>query len=338
MQIDSPALTELLQQNGHLDQAEIVDVLFTPKKTIGLGSEFYTVDLRFSSDNHRCPQRMLLKRSLINDRGQSEADFYELAKRQPKSPAIQCFGVLDEDPGEPLGMLFEDLSDSHFQTEWPLVPSLTHCEQAASVLADLHAGWWGKADQLTVPALGLPFQKMDYLQQQFGGFVDFVGGALSPLRVNQYEMVLADLATLKEQRLMSGAKTLVHTDPHYWNFLYPRNSSESSCQVFDFPLWGTGLGACDLAYMIALHLYPDHRRRFEPHMLDAYRQSLLDQGVNYSREDLDLDYRVGVLNGLMMPIMEFGWKIPPDDWLPKLEKVFGAFDDLDCLSLLNNRG
>lgn len=86
---------------------------------------------------------------------------------------------------------------------------------------------------------------------------------------------------------------------------------------------------------IGLHLYPEYRRRFEPALLDRYWQALQQKGVSYSRQDVQLDYRIGVIAGLLMPIMEFSWKMPPLDWIPKLEKAFAAYEDLGCHELLH---
>ena len=135
-------------------------------------------------------------------------------------------------------------------------------------------------------------------------------------------------------RLADGSAPLLHTDSHFWKFLYPLDASADRCVMFDWPLWQTGLGGWDLGYMIAQHLYPEHRQRFEPHLLEHYAHALASHGVTRSLDDVTLDYRVGVAAGLLMPIMEFTWKIPPVDWLPKLEKCLSAFEAHHCDALL----
>jgi hypothetical protein len=55
----------------------------------------------------------------------------------------------------------------------------------------------------------------------------------------------------------------------------------------------------DLAYMMALHWFPDHRRRFERHLLDHYHTALIAHGVTgYDRRALDDDYRCRRCGGL----------------------------------------
>jgi hypothetical protein len=86
--------------------------------------------------------------------------------------------------------------------------------------------------------------------------------------------------------------------------------------------------------MIGLHLYPEHRHRFEQVLLDRYWQVLNEEGVAYDRQDVQIDYRIGLIVGLLMPVMEFSWNIPPLDWMPKLEKAFTAFEELNCSELI----
>jgi hypothetical protein len=49
---------------------------------------------------------------------------------------------------------------------------------------------------------------------------------------------------------------------------------------------------------------------------------------------VQLDYRIGVVAGLLMPVMEFSWNIPPHVWMPKLEKAFATYYDLSCRELV----
>lgn len=146
--------------------------------------------------------------------------------------------------------------------------------------------------------------------------------------------MFAGLDTAIDSRLGVHNRTLLHNDAHFWNFLYPVDASQHRCVIFDWPLWRTGLGGCDLAYMIALHLFPEHRRRFEPVLLERYANVLNELGVDCTVADVHHDYRIGILFGVLMPVMEFSWGIPPLDWIPKLEKALCAYADLECEALL----
>ena len=250
-------------------------------------------------------------------------------------PVMKCFGVLDEGAEKPLSLLFEDLTDSHSQTTWPIIPNASDCEGAVATLAKIHANWWGKTTSLDrhKPVVE-PHQDANHLATFFPSFVDFVGEYLSPVRIAHYEHVFANLDTLLSNRMTMNNTTLLHTDPHFWNFLYPKNHNQDRYVIFDWPLWRTGLGGWDLAYMIGLHLYPEHRQRFEPRLLNKYLLVLNEEGIDCDYQDVHLDYRIGVIVGLLMPVMEFSWKNPTISWMPKLEKALAAFEELNCGELI----
>ena len=334
--MDKNLLTSIFHQNGYLDGAKVKSIELKPKATNGIASEFYMANLSYSSDSHKLPNRMIIKRPLLGDRGEGEARVYEqILRGEADLPVLKCFGVVDDDPDKPLSLFFEDLSDTHYQSEWPIIPSLTNCRLAVTTLARVHAHWWGNTSSIDAgtPAVA-KHQNSEHLKNFFPGFVDLVGEYLSKDRISVYENLLDRIGPLIERRQNTSNSTFLHTDSHFWNFLYPLDPNRHDCIVFDWPLWRTGLAGTDLAYMIALHLYPEHRSRFESTLLAHYHQELTECGVTYDLSDVHLDYRIGVVYGLLMPIMEFSWKVPPSDWMPKLEKALSAFDELQCQELL----
>jgi hypothetical protein len=334
--LDLGKLTTALQKSGYLFDAVIEDVQLTPFETSGIASEFFRLELCYSSSDHSLPQCMVVKRPTLSDRGQGEAEAYSrILGPGTGLPVMACYGVVDDDPSVGLNFLFEDLSNSHRQTVWPIIPGLSDCECAVTALARIHAHWWGRIE--SIPDITPPVashQDVNHLAKYLSRFIDFIGESLSTSRIKAYERVFSCLDSLVDRRRTSSNSTLLHTDPHFWNFLYSNDSAPENCVIFDWPLWRTGLGGCDLAYMIGLHLYPEHRHRFEPVLLDRYSTVLNENGVNYDREDVQLDYRIGIISSLLMPIMEFSWNIPPLDWIPKLEKGFSGYYDLDCQELL----
>jgi hypothetical protein len=96
------------------------------------------------------------------------------------------------------------------------------------------------------------------------------------------------------------------------------------------------VAADDLAYMLALHWYPDRRRRMEQPLLDCYHSALLESGVEgYDRAALTEDYRLAVLWQTTTPIWQAMSNLPPLIWWNNLERIFLAADDLNCRELLD---
>jgi aminoglycoside phosphotransferase (APT) family kinase protein len=134
---------------------------------------------------------------------------------------------------------------------------------------------------------------------------------------------------------MRGHVTIVHGDAHAWNFLLPR-SGEGAAIVFDWDAWRGGIGSGDLAYMIAMHWYPQRRARLESRMLDRYHAALVEDGVEgYGRDALRDDYRLSTLFTALTPVTHAWLDIPHGIWWNHLERIMMAVDDLGCRELLD---
>ena len=128
--------------------------------------------------------------------------------------------------------------------------------------------------------------------------------------------------------------TIVHGDLHVWNCLLPRDGGQD-VRLFDWDSWRIDTGTDDLAYMLAMHWYPDRRRRLERPLLDRYHAALEAHGVRgYDRRALDEDYRLSVLWLIARPVWQAASNIPPLIWWNNLERSLMAVDDLGCADLL----
>jgi hypothetical protein len=117
--------------------------------------------------------------------------------------------------------------------------------------------------------------------------------------------------------------------------MYPRDAAVEGPRLIDLDGWRLELAATDLAYMIAVHWYPERRRRLEMPLLRRYHAALVDHGVSgYSFEALWGDYRLSVVWRLAVPVWQISVKLGPFIWWGHLERVFQAFDDLGCEDLL----
>lgn len=59
--------------------------------------------------------------------------------------------------------------------------------------------------------------------------------------------------------------TLGHGDAHVWNLLYPREGvTAAGILLIDWDTWRIGRAAADLAYMMAVHWYPERARGLKP--------------------------------------------------------------------------
>lgn len=90
----------------------------------------------------------------------------------------------------------------------------------------------------------------------------------------------------------------------------------------------------DLAYMFGLWCDRDFREIVEQPMLKLYLKKLHNQGINYPWEDFQVDYRIFILACLHHPMRMHLYDMPSQMWLPRMERAFDAFEDLDCMGFL----
>ena len=202
------------------------------------------------------------------------------------------------------------------------------CRRILGTWTWFHARWW--AD----PRLGVSIgtrgdaaavdQYLARFAKEFARFTDRNGDRLP-----------REGPRLAAEGLSSRDVTIVHGDAHFWNCLVPRGVGRDDIRIFDWDSWRIGKAASDLSYMMAMHWYPDRRRRLERGLLDHYHAALVEHGVEgYGRAALDHDYRLSALWQIMVPVWQAGIDIPPVIWWNNLERIFLAVEDLNCRELL----
>jgi thiamine kinase-like enzyme len=165
-------------------------------------------------------------------------------------------------------------------------------------------------------------------------FFDALGDGISKPRRAIIELVYEKYPRILKHRIDgTAAQTLVHGDAHFWNVLFPKDTSQTPIWI-DWQSWGVDFGAFDLAYMIGLHWFPERRSRFEKDLLAIYLSELRDRGTDYDSDSLAYDYRLQVVCQLFRPMFQWYMKAPAGLWWPHLDRWFSAFDDLDCHALL----
>jgi hypothetical protein len=269
-----------------------------------------------------------------------EVDFYNRLAPSMSRAIVRCYDAAYQADPAAFHLLLEDLSQTHFQTPWPLPPLQPQCEQAVDCLAELHTHWWEHSR--FGQDIGQNWSEADeresfrYLEQTLPRFIDFLGDRLSVVRRNLYEKVLPTLLALTLPRL-EGRKglTLVHLDAHVWNFLFPREPDRETARLIDWSIWGIGTGPSDLAYMMALHWYPERRQQLEAPLLKHYHHRLLEWGIlGYDWDACWYDYRLAVMYNLFIPMEQWANNLSPAIWWPHVERAFLAFEDLQCAEFL----
>jgi len=339
-------LTAALRNSGlHLD-VRVSDVVVESSHTTVL-SEITRLRPIYVGEASGAPRTIMLKTGRPDrlgdanwDAGRQEVAFYnEVAAAKPDQ-MLGCLEAAWDADTRAWHLLLEDLTDTHvIATAWPLPPTMEQCESIVRARARFHAAWWDEPrlgnsvgswqDNATMSA------NLKRFEETLSVFTDRFGDLLPLERRDLYRRVIDGGLPLHTHYRSHRNMTVIQGDSHVWNNFLPRDGGDD-VRIFDWDCWRVDVAADDLAYMLALHWYPDRRRRMEQPLLDCYHATLLESGVeDYDRAALAEDYRLAVLWQATTPIGQAMSNIPPVIWWNNLERIFLAVDDLNCRELLD---
>jgi hypothetical protein len=340
-------LTLALRKSGTLVDGQVREVAIESQRTTIL-SQIIRLRLTYGGEASGAPHTIILKTGHPErlgdaswDGGRHEVAFYnQVAAVTPGRHVPGCYEAAWDAETREWHLLLEDLTDTHIiATVWPLPPTLEQCESIIRARARFHAKWWDE------PGLGNSIGTwqdeaamsagLKQFEEKLALFTDRFGGLLTPERLDLYRRLIGTGLRLHTHHRSHRNMTIIQGDSHIWNNLLPRDGGDD-VRLFDWDGWRVDVAADDLAYMLALHWYPDRRRRMEQPLLDCYHETLLASGVKgYERSALTEDYRLAVLWQTSAPIWQAMSNIPPFIWWNNLERIFLAVDDLRCQEFLD---
>jgi len=239
-------------------------------------------------------------------------------------------------------VILEDLTASHETLpDWPVPPPTTRWNAVVAAHARFHAFWWDHARLgVSVGAFaddaGALERHLASFPKEVATFADRLGDRLSAERSRIYERLIDAAPRLSARYRSHRDMTIIHGDAHVWNALVSRDAALNDVRLIDWDAWRIDTATDDdLAYMIAVHWFPDWRRRYERESLRRYHDALIAAGVGgYSFDALWQDYRHSVLWQIATPMWQANHGLGAWIWWNHLECIMAAVHDLDCLELL----
>ncbi|MCL4505506.1 MAG: aminoglycoside phosphotransferase family protein [Chloroflexi bacterium] len=347
-QVNPEWLTLALRQSGRLPCGEVTGVHVAAEPTYTATIARLTLAYSHGAPPE-APRRLFLKlarldsgqRAVGSARYRHEVDFHNRVGRlMPHPPIVHCYhAVYDEQTGAS-ALLFDDVSETHFAGTSAAPPGQPYCESMIDAFAALHAYWWDN------PALGsiddFPSEEsatdtITGIRESFPAFADFAADRLSALQRLLYDKVLAALPRLLQRVTGGHDLTLIHGDATLSNVMLPRDAGAGQALIIDWQFWGISFAAEDLSNLMALFWDGEQRRCLERPLLVRYHDRLLRHGVeHYAWADCWHDYRLAVIvRVLFMPMWFWRTGAPPASVWPNLSNALQAFDDLDCVELLD---
>ena len=330
-------LTALLYESRLLTQGVVASIQREPVAgQFGKPHQLSRIHVEYSDAGSQAPSSHFF---LKFGKSSKEVFFYNtIATTMPAWLLPGCYYAAHDPQSNQACLLLEDLAETHFQTDWPLPPSADLCFQIVRDLAQIHALWWQspRLENEFCPALPPDRSWSDrraLAVEKLPAFLTFLGDRISPSRRQTYERLLNSPARLWKISAGAPNQTLLHGDLHAWNVFYPRHP-DGGLRFFDWNMWDVGYPTDDLAYLMAVHWYPERRKRLEQDLLNAYHHKLVECGImSYSRDDLQQDYRLSIIRSLLIPVWQWVRGIHPGIWWSHLERILLAFEDLECCEL-----
>jgi Ecdysteroid kinase-like family len=340
-------LTVLLRRAGVLPSGAVVEVGVESTRDT-LISRITRLRLAYDRQQDAGPSHVFFKTShervsaTLQEFGRKEAAFYDVvAAAMPPGLLPRCYEAVAEPEGG-WHLMLEDLTASHEALgEWPVPPALERWHAVVAAHARFHAFWWdherlGVSVGAFADDAGLLEQHLAAFPKAVATFADRLGDRLSAERRKLYERLIAAASRLSARYRSHRNLTLIHGDAHVWNAMLPRDPDVDDVRLIDWDAWRIQTATNDLAYMIAVHWFPDWRRRHERESLQRYHDALLAGGVRgYSFDTLWEDYRLSVLWQIATPMWQANHGIGAWVWWNHLECVMAAVHDLGCLELLD---
>lgn len=344
-QVSAEWLTTVLTRSGALAQGAVESyTVETRHRELSANAK---MSVRYTPGSQGdLPQRLFLKLVNIDQEdeffGPSEVNYYtrDYAGLEG-APILRCYDAAFSAEAQRYHILMDDISATHVEAATK-TPTLGYGLALAEALARLHAHWWG-VDRLTAGGESI------HSAAQINRFVEIARPGADHILANcvdqlapHWPQAIRDLFEWHPQAMVERTAdgngfTLIHGDVNAGNVFVPLEGDRPlyivDRQPFDWSLT-TWLGVYDLAYATIRRWPVEMRRKFERPILAHYHAQLLANGVTgYSFERLWEDYRLCAVINVYVAVEWCRGGLNEETrhiWLPMLQNVMTAFDDLGC--------
>ena len=271
----------------------------------------------------------------------SECAFYTGVVEHVEVPTPQCFYCEISDDAMDYALLLADQAPA-VQGDQIAGCGEDEARLVVTALAGLHGPSWCDARWLDFP--GIAFARPDTASA--GGL-----GEVARMSVEITLDKLGDRMGAADRDTFSAAMelttpwllaehdrfALLHGDYRLDNLLFFPDTT--GVAVVDWQTLGIGLPARDLSYFTATSLEPRLRASIERDLVDEYHRALLGYGVTgYDRESCWQDYRLGMLQALLISALGFAFAAATDRGddmvLTMLARGCQAIRDLGTIDLV----
>ncbi|MCV6970461.1 phosphotransferase family protein [Mycobacterium bohemicum] len=308
--------------SGRRAEVEVRDVDVAAIGTGQTGAT-YRVTARYATDPGDLPSTFVIKlpaqddtvRDRVTIGYRSECAFYAEVADRVSVPTPQCFYCEITEDALEYALLLADQAPA-VQGDQIAGCGEKEARLAVVALAGLHGPSWCDPVWLDFP--GVAFARPDEASAKGLGDVakmsaDITLEKLGDRMSEQDRETFTTAMGLVTPWLLTEYDrfALLHGDYRLDNMLFDPDRTRVS--VVDWQTLGVGLPARDLAYFTATSLDSDLRASVERDLVEEYHRALLGHGIiGYDRETCWNDYRLGVLQALLISALGFAFAASTD--------------------------
>jgi hypothetical protein len=281
-------------------------------------------------------------RERVSQGYRSEVGFYTALRDQVKIRTPRCWYADISDDNCTFVLLLDDLAPAR-----PGVQAdgctIEQARDAVRNLAGLHAPLWND------PSL---FEHDDFLGAMTGDRAEFLGGitrSAAEVFCERYAAELGDdAATLRASAALTGrwvgvgtgVVALLHGDYRLDNLMFPERGD--GVYAVDWQTLTVAPPGRDLGYFLATSLLVDDRRAHQDALVDAYIEELGRLGAEITREQCDVEVRLGLLQAPMITMIGAAYATAERSssadamFLAMATRAAAALRDLDSFALVES--
>jgi hypothetical protein len=272
----------------------------------------------------------------------SEVGFYTDFRDRVQIRAPRCWHAEISDDNCSFVLLLDDLAPARpgVQAEGC---TIDQAADAVRNLAGLHAPVWNDPALLT---------HADWLTSMTGARSELLGTITqqaADVFVERHRGQLGDDAeTLRRAAgliarwgaIDTGALTLVHGDYRLDNLMFPQHGD--GVVALDWQTLTVAPPGRDLGYFLATSLFVADRRAHQDELIDEYVAELRRFGVDVTREQCDVEYRLGALQAPMITMIGAAYATAERSasgdamFLAMATRAAAALRDLDAFALVES--
>jgi hypothetical protein len=228
-----------------------------------------------------------------------EVEFYRTAAPLLDVRTPQVHYADADDAGTEFILLFEDVGPAR-QGDQIAGCGIEDARAGIRQAAAIHAPSWGKTELLEAewlaPPPGLREQLGALYAQAHEVFRERYADTLEP----EYMEVCNQLAKLSKASFTreDPAKCVVHGDFRLDNMLFDIKGGAEPIAVLDWQTVTTGNPMTDVGYFLGCGIGKALWETHEMELLDLWRAEMQARGVKLSHEEIEHDYRLGILHGV----------------------------------------